>query len=132
MEQIKINLAAQYFEIFKVHKISITLRSILSSIATFGYKIAKLLIPILEPITSNQFTVQDSFTFATEISKFKDSNKYGMASFDFNSLFTNIPLDEPINIATESLFPENDVSLLQGYSTVTSRYNLIWLTSFVC
>ena len=35
-----------------------------------------------------------------------------MASFDIKSLFTNIPLDEAINIATESLFPQNDVSLL--------------------
>ena len=41
-----------------------------------------------------------------------DSNKYVMASFDIKSLFTNIPLDEAINIATESLFPQNDVSLL--------------------
>ena len=91
---------------------SIPLRPILSSIGTCGYKIAKFLVPILEPITSNQFTVRDSFTFATEISKFKDSNKYVKASFDIKSLFTNIPLDEAINIATESLFPQNDVSLL--------------------
>ena len=35
-----------------------------------------------------------------------------MASFDFKSLFINIPLEEAINIATESLFPQNDVSLL--------------------
>ena len=96
----------------KIHKMSIPLRPILSSIGTCGYKIAKFLVPILEPITSNQFTVRDSFTFATEISKFKDSNKYVMASFDIKSLFTNIPLDEAINIATESLFPQNDVSLL--------------------
>ena len=96
----------------KIHKMSIPLRPILSSIGTCGYKIAKFLVPILEPITSNHFTVRDSFTFATEISKFKDSNKYVMASFDFKSLFINIPLEEAINIATESLFPQNDVSLL--------------------
>ena len=71
-----------------------------------------LFIISFKPITSNQFTVRDSFTFATEISKFKDSNKYVMASFDIKSLFTNIPLDEAINIATESLFPQNNISLL--------------------
>ena len=99
-KQMKIILAAQYFEIFKfhgqakfydqlhlssfrpgilysrlpkIHKMSIPLRLILSSIGTCGYKITKFLVPILEPITSNQFTVLDSFSFATEISKFKDS-----------------------------------------------------------
>ena len=35
-----------------------------------------------------------------------------MDSFDIKSLFTNVPFDEAINIATGSLFPENDVSLL--------------------
>ena len=43
-----------------------------------------------------------------------------MASFDIKSLFTNIPLDEAINIATESLFPQNDVSLL-GFTSEVFR-----------
>ena len=104
----------------KIHKMSIPLRPILSSIGPCGYKIAKFLVPFLEPITSNQFTVRDSFTFATEISKFKDGNKYVMASFDIKSLFTYIPLDKSINIATESLFAQNDVSLL-GLSSEVFR-----------
>ena len=51
-----------------------------------------------------------------------------MASFDIKSLFTNIPLDEAINIATDSLFPQNDVSLLgltsecfENYSSLLSK-----------
>ena len=50
---------------------------------------AKFLIPILEPLTHNRFTIKDSFNFAKEI--WYDSSLY-MATLDVESLFTNIPL----------------------------------------
>ena len=85
---------------------------ILSSIGTCGYKIAKFLVPILEPLTSNQFTILDSFSFASEISHVKNNHGHVMASFDIKSLFTNIPLEETIDIATNSLFPNENSSVL--------------------
>ena len=88
----------------KIHKKDTPLRPILSSIGTCGYKIAKFLVSILEPLTSNQFTIFDSFSFAFEISHVKNNHGHVMASFDIKSLFTNIPLEENINIATNSLF----------------------------
>ena len=58
--------------------------------------------PILAPLTVNEFTVKDSFSFAEEITK-KDSQLY-MASLDVDSLFTNIPLQKTIDICVEKLF----------------------------
>ena len=52
--------------------------------------------PILEPLTTNKYTVKDFFNFATEIVE-QDSSKF-MGSLDIDSLFTNIPLEETINI----------------------------------
>ena len=52
------------------------------------------MIPILEPLTHNEFTVKGSFSFAKEITTY-DSSLY-MASLDVESLFTNIPLNETI------------------------------------
>ena len=66
-------------------------RPILSAINTPGYKLAKFLVPILEPLTHNDYTVHDSFTFAKEVTSF-DSSLF-MASLDVESLFTNIPLE---------------------------------------
>ena len=72
---------------------------------TSGYKFAKFPVPILEPVTPNQFSIIiDLFSFASEISHVKNTHGHVMASFDIKSLFTNIPLEETIDIATNSLF----------------------------
>ena len=94
----------------KVHKVGIPLRPILSAIDTVNYRLAKFLVPILKPLTTNEYTVADSFNFAKEISKKPNSDNFIMASFDVVSLFTNIPLQETIDICIASLFKnENDL-----------------------
>ena len=77
-------------------------RPILSAIGTVSYNLAKFLVPILEPITTNQFVCKDSFSFAAEVRQ--QNPDLFMASFDVNSLFTNIPLDETIEICVKNLF----------------------------
>ena len=94
----------------KVHKPEVPLRPILSGINTFNYPLAKYLVPLLTSITSNQYTVKDSFSFAKEISQLNLPNAH-MASFDIKSLYTNIPLDETINICT-TLLSQSPTSLL--------------------
>ena len=68
--------------------------SILSAIGTPTYKLAKFFPPFLTRLTENEYNVTDLFHFAEEICK-QDSNLY-MASLDVDSLFNNIPLDEPL------------------------------------
>ena len=90
----------------KVHKHFINvlppLRPILSAIGTPTYKLAKFLVPVLSDITQNGITVKDSFTFVDEI--LTQSSDLYMASLDVNALFTNIPLDETIDICIKRLF----------------------------
>ena len=78
----------------KVHKIVAddlpSFRPILSAIGAPTYKLVKFLVPILEPLTTNEYTSKDSFTFAGELQSFDSS--LIMVSFDILSLFTNIPL----------------------------------------
>ena len=78
---------------------------ILSAINTPGYNIATFLIPILEPLTHNEFTIKDSFSFAKEITTY-DNSLY-MDSLDVESLFTNIPLNETINNCVGDLHNTN-------------------------
>ena len=77
-------------------------RPILSAIGTPTYKLAKFLVPILEPLTTNECTIKDSFIFVEELQSF--DSKFVMASFDIESLFTNIPLQETIDLCVENLF----------------------------
>ena len=61
----------------KIHKPVVNnlpkFRPILSTINTPGYNIAKFLIPILEPLAHNEFTIKDSFNFAKEITTYDSS-----------------------------------------------------------
>ena len=83
-------------------------RPILSAIGTPTYKLAKYLLPFSTPLTQNECTVTDSLHFAEEICK-QDPNLY-MASLDVDSLFTNIPLDETIDISIDSLYKDDENS----------------------
>ena len=66
------------------------------------YNLAKFLSPILSPLTKNQYTDKDSFQFAEEICG-QDST-LSMDSLDEDSLFTNIHLEETIDICFNQLF----------------------------
>ena len=73
----------------KVHK-TVTdglpfFRPILSAIGTPTYKFATFLVPMLEPLTTNEYTIKDSFTFAEELQSF--DSKLVMASFDIVTLY---------------------------------------------
>ena len=80
----------------KVHKTVVNntpkFRPILSAINTPTYSLAKYLNPILSPLTTNEFTVKNSFDFAKEVVSY-DHSIY-MASLDVESLFMNILLEE--------------------------------------
>ena len=70
------------------------------------------LAPKLPSSTFNEFTVKGSFAFAEEIVHL--NNKRFMGSLDVHSLFTNIHLEETINICTNLLYNNEDT--IQGVS----------------
>ena len=88
----------------KIHKSLIdncpSLWPILLAIKTPSYNIAKNLAPILEPETTNESTIKNSFEFAKDIIE-QDSGLF-MSSLDVESLFNNIPLEETINISCDT------------------------------
>ena len=93
----------------KIHKPLVNafpnLRPILSALNTDTYKWAKLFVPLLRHLTSNEFTLKDSFEFAKIICE-QDAGLF-KASLDVDSLFTNVPLEETINICVNELFKSN-------------------------
>ena len=90
----------------KVHKTVVSntpkFRPILSAVNTPTYSLAKFLHPILSPLTTNEFTVKNSFDFPEEVVIY-DHNLY-MTSLDAESLFRNIPLEETIKNCVKDLF----------------------------
>ena len=81
-------------------------RPIASSLNTYNHQLAKLLCSLLQPHLPSTYTVSDSFSFVQELTTIDVSNKY-MVSFDVMSLFTNIPLNECIDLAVSYITKGN-------------------------
>ena len=69
---------------------------------------------MLSCLTINEFSVKYSFSFAKEIVEHEGS--FYMGSLDVDSLFTNIPLEETINICKELIYDQNDS--IQGFNNL--------------
>ncbi len=76
----------------KVHKDGCPIRPILSAINTFNYNLAKFVVPILSELTTNQYTIKNSYSFVKELLDTNIPGPWYIASFDIKSLFTNITL----------------------------------------
>ena len=82
------------------------LRSIVLSIENFNYNLACFFCDLLSPLVLNYYSSKDTFSFVSQIKNAKLSKKF-LVSYDVTSLFTNIPLQEPIDIAINLIFNPN-------------------------
>ena len=99
----------------KVHKPEVPLRPILSMSNAPQHAMAKWLMEILNPVVNKfaEHTIRDTFEFCDNIEHFQgehDSTSTFMCSFDIESLFTNIPLTETINICLDTLYRDDNIS----------------------
>ena len=95
----------------KMHKFSSsdsfpTLTPIVSSIGTFNCNLAHFLCDLLSPLFPNDYSCKDTFSFVSQI-KNANLTKTFIVSYEVTSLFTNIPLQEPIDIAINLIFNHN-------------------------
>ena len=79
---------------------------ILSAIGNPTYKVTKSFVALLEPLTYNQYTIKDSFSFCEELQDF-NTNLF-MGSFDVESLFTKTSLQEAIDLCVQKLFEDKN------------------------
>ena len=75
-------------------------------LGTYNYHLSKFLTDLLDPIIPTSRCKKDSFTFCEEIKKVSAANRF-LISYGVCSLFTNIPLNETIDIAVNLLFEHN-------------------------
>ena len=79
---------------------------IVSSISTFNYNLTCFLCDLLSPLVPNDYFCNDTFSFVSQI-KNANLSKIFLVSYDVTSLFTNIPLQETIDIAINLIFSHN-------------------------
>ena len=107
---------ARLYGLPKIHKDLVNglpkFRPIISQIGSSTYKLAKFLLPFITPVVSNKYTLSDSFKFISMLDN--QNHRYYMASLDIDSLFTNIPLSETIEIIIKQIYDKN--RKIQGIS----------------
>lgn len=99
----------------KLHKVSFQgqtppFRPVVSSIGTYNYQLAKMLSDLLTPLLPTDHCTTDTFSFVEDLKKVRNSGKF-MISFDVESLFTNIPLSETIELAVELMTERLDLGI---------------------
>ena len=82
------------------------LRQIFSSVGTFNYNLARFLCDVLSALVRNDYSCKDTFSFVSQI-KNANLSKIFLVSYDVTGLFTNIPLQETIDIAINLIFNHN-------------------------
>ena len=79
---------------------------IVSSKSAFNCNIVCFLCDFLSSLLPNDYSCKDTFSFISQI-KNANLSKKCLVSYDVTSLFTNIPLKETIDIATNPIFNHN-------------------------
>ena len=98
---------AHLYGLPKTHKATLSMRPILSATGTYNHKLAKWLEEKLKPLSINEYTITDAFDFADEIRNLSVNEDDILVSYDVTALFTNVPLDETINILVNKAFADD-------------------------
>ena len=94
----------------KTHKNGNPLRPIISQIPSPTYKIAKHLNALLSPYIPSQYRVQSSTDFLRTV---RSTTPEGtIASLDVESLFTNVPVEETIQLICDRVYRDDNTPTL--------------------
>ena len=102
---------ARIYGTLQIHKFSSSdlfpnFRPTVSSIGTFNYNLAHFLCDLLSPLVPIDYSCKETFSFISQIKNASLSKKF-LLSYDVTSLFTNILLQESIDIAINLIFNPN-------------------------
>ena len=79
---------------------------IVSSLGTFNYILACFLYNLLSPLVPNYYSCKDTFSFVSQIKNANLSRKFHVSNY-VTSIFTDIPLQETIDLAVNFIFNHN-------------------------
>ena len=102
---------ARIYGTHKMHKFSSSdsfakLRRIVSSIDTFNHNLASFLCDLLSALVPNDYSSKDTFSFVSQIKNANITKKH-LVFYDLTSIFTNIPLQQTIDVAINLIFNHN-------------------------
>ena len=122
------NSTGKLYGTCKVHKTDYPLRPIVSMLNTPSYKLAKYLDVTIKHHIPKQYCVENNKEFLEKLSKYERKDGDYCISFDVVSLFTNVPLNETLqmiaNGVRDSTIPQsNMLNLLKSVTGGLFQYN---------
>ena len=99
--------APQIYGLLKVHKEGTPLQPIVTAIGSSTHQLARELARILKPLSETTDSyAKDSSTFVDNISQTTILESDVLVSFDVESLFTRVPVDEALDVISELLLQD--------------------------
>ena len=114
----------------KVHKESKAMRPIVSMVNTPEYKLAKYLDGFIKPNIPDQFMLSSTADFISVINSYPLKGDEYLVSYDVTSLFTNVPLQETIDIVVKYVYSKDSVAKPTFSKKVFRKMLLICSQSF--
>ena len=115
----------------KLNKLSINstvhdlhIRPIVSNIETSSYHLAKYLAKVLPPLAYSEYTIRNTIDLINKVKNERIPPGLGMVSFDVKFLFTSVPLEKTIDIASERIYFRKEIVTIL---TKTEMKNLLIL-----
>ena len=111
----------------KVHKDNCPLRPIVSACGTHNYKLAKFFVNILSHLDLGPFVIKNSREFVDSIKAFTGNNRnFFMCSFDVESLYTNVPVQETIDIILDKLYSNTNEFYGMTKEQIRKLFNIVF------
>ena len=114
----------------KVHKKNVPMRPVISMVNTATYNLAKYLHSLIFPLIKLDYSVSSSFEFYEKVKalKLNENKSYFLVSFDVESLYTNVPLKESIEIMKESVIERDLPFTIETLSKLLLLVNQSYFT----
>ena len=85
------------------------LRPIIDQNGTYIYKSSKVVAKYLAPLAKNDYTIRDTFSFPDLLNSAPSDDNYEDVSYDAESLFTSIPVQETIDYILYKIYVNKDL-----------------------
>ena len=112
------NQPGRFFATAKMHKFEsisditleqLKLRPIIDQTGTYIYKASKVVAKYLGPLAKNEYTIRDTLSFPDLLKSVPSDDNYEDVSYDVESLFTSIPVQETIDYILYKIYVKKEL-----------------------
>ena len=89
---------------------SLKLCPIIDQTGTYIYNASKVVAKYLSPLSKNEFSISDTLSFPELLKNSSNDESYEDVSYDVESLFTSIPVQETIDYILQRIYVRKEIN----------------------